>query len=59
VRYLTSQLMLLQERRRGGTPNVDLMHVFVNRLRHDEIRNVASFYSALPADNGRIPPPAR
>ena len=50
ARYLRSQLILLQERRRGGTANVDLMHVFVNRLREDEIRDVASYYSALPAD---------
>jgi cytochrome c553 len=47
ARYLMSQLMLLQERRRGGTPNVDLMHVFVNRLRHEEIRDAAHYYSAL------------
>jgi cytochrome c553 len=44
--YLQSQLMLLQERRRGGTPNVDLMHAFVNRLRPSEIRDAAAFYSA-------------
>jgi cytochrome c553 len=48
VRYLVSQLRLLQERRRGGTANVNLMHIFVNRLQEDDIRDVASYYSALP-----------
>jgi cytochrome c553 len=47
VRYLTSQLALLQERRRGGSPHVDLMHVFVDRLRPNEIRDVAQYYAAL------------
>lgn len=45
ARYLISQLSLLQERRRGGTPNVNLMHVFVSRLRADEIADVAEYYS--------------
>lgn len=54
VRYLTSQLMLLQERRRGGTPNVNLMHVFVNRLHQNEIRDVAYYYSTLPAGDDRF-----
>jgi cytochrome c553 len=44
--YLTSQLILLQERRRGGTPNVDLMHVFVNRLGRGEITDVARYFAA-------------
>jgi cytochrome c553 len=52
ARYLMSQLELLQERRRGGTPNVNLMHVFVNRLSRDEIRDVGRFYAAQP---GRHP----
>jgi cytochrome c553 len=46
--YLSWQLGLMQQRRRGGTPNVDLMHVFVSRLREREIRDVTSFYAALP-----------
>jgi cytochrome c553 len=48
LRYLTSQLALLKERRRGGSPNVNLMHVFVDRLRQNEIDDVARYYSALP-----------
>lgn len=46
--YLVSQLVLLRERRRGGTSNIDLMHVFVNRLRDDEIRDVASYFGSVP-----------
>jgi cytochrome c553 len=49
ARYLAEQLRLLQGRRRGGSPNVTLMHVFVDRLRQDEIQDVASFYGAAAA----------
>jgi cytochrome c553 len=52
VRYLTSQLTLLKERRRGGSPHVNLMHVFVDRLRSNEIRDVAEYYAALPRGAG-------
>lgn len=48
MRYLLLQLALLQERRRGGSANVSLMHVFVDRLSRDEIRDVALYYAALP-----------
>jgi cytochrome c553 len=48
VRYLTSQLELLKEGRRGGSPNVNLMQVFVHRLRHEEIRDVTRYYAELP-----------
>jgi cytochrome c553 len=47
--YLRSQLKLLQERRRGGTLNVNLMHAFVNRLQQSEIRDAAEYYAALSA----------
>ena len=57
VRYLTSQLTLLKERRRGGSPHVNLMHVFIDRLRLNEISDVAQYYSALPGSAGL--PPAR
>ena len=46
ARYLAEQLRLLQERRRGGSPNVTLMHVFVDRLRPDEIQDVALYYGS-------------
>jgi cytochrome c553 len=54
VRYLTSQLTLLRERRLGGSPHVNLMHVFVDRLRSNEINDVAQYYSALPVS--ALPP---
>jgi cytochrome c553 len=46
VRYLAQQLRLLQERRRGGSANVTLMHVFVDRLRQDEIQDVTLYYGS-------------
>jgi cytochrome c553 len=45
-RYLVQQLRLLQQRHRGGSPNVTLMHVFVDRLRPDEIQDVALYYAS-------------
>jgi cytochrome c553 len=57
VRYLTSQLTLLQERRRGGSPHVNLMHVFVDRLRPSVISDVAQSYSSL--SGSAAPPLAR
>jgi cytochrome c553 len=47
VRYLAQQLRLLQERRRGGSSNVTLMHVFVDRLRAEEIQDVTLYYGSL------------
>jgi len=55
VRYLTSQLALLQERRRGGSPHVNLMHAFVDRLKPADIRDVAQYYAALPGNPGPGP----
>src|SRR5687767_6014216 len=46
ARYLAEQLRLLQERRRGGSPNVTMMHVFVDRLGPDEIQDVALYYGS-------------
>jgi cytochrome c553 len=48
VRYLTSQLDLLKTRRRGGTINVNLMHVFVDRVTADVIGDVTLYYAAAP-----------
>jgi cytochrome c553 len=47
--YLRLQLTLLQERRRGGTPNVNLMHEFVRRLESSDIGAAAEYYASLPA----------
>jgi cytochrome c553 len=49
IRYLTSQLTLLKERRRGGSPHVNLMHVFVDRLTPDDMLDAAQYFAALPA----------
>jgi cytochrome c553 len=48
VRYLTSQLDLLKARRRGGSVNANLMHVFVDRLTPDLIGDVTTYYAAAP-----------
>ena len=47
--YLRSQLMLLQERRRGGTQRVNLMHAFVDRLTAADIDDVTVFFAAQPS----------
>jgi cytochrome c553 len=47
ARYLTSQLRLLKERRRGGSPHVTLMQGFVDRLTDEDIRDVIQYYAAL------------
>jgi cytochrome c553 len=44
--YLEQQLRLLQGRRRGGTENVRLMHVFVDRLRPEELQAVTLYYGS-------------
>jgi cytochrome c553/cytochrome c5 len=46
ARYLAQQLRLLQQRHRGGSPNVTLMLVFVDRLGQDEIADVTRYYAA-------------
>jgi cytochrome c553 len=48
ARYLRSQLQLLKERRRGGTSNVDLMHVFIDRLTASEISDLSRYYESQP-----------
>jgi cytochrome c553 len=47
ARYLALQLELFQQRRRGGSGFANLMHVFVGRLRAEEIRDVTNYYSSL------------
>lgn len=46
VPYLALQLDLLRQRRRGGSPNVALMHVFVDRLDAEQIRRVTLYYGS-------------
>jgi cytochrome c553 len=44
--YLAQQLGLLQQRRRGGSEYVDLMHSFVSRLTPAQIEDVATYYGS-------------
>jgi cytochrome c553 len=47
TRYLALQLELFQQRRRGGSPFANLMHVFVGRLQPDQISEVTTYYGSL------------
>jgi cytochrome c553 len=51
ARYLVHQLELLKQRRRGGSPRVNLMHTIVDRLQPADIQNVARYYAFLPTDD--------
>lgn len=57
-RYLASQLELLKDRRRGGSPNVNLMHVFVDHLTPDQIRDVTLYYGSLNAQPAQVVAPS-
>jgi len=46
-RYLGLQLELLKQRRRGGSPRVNLMHVVVDRLDPRDIRSTAQYYASI------------
>ena len=46
--YVALQLRLLQERRRGGSDYVHLMHSFVDRLTTDQIHDVAQYFGSIP-----------
>jgi cytochrome c553 len=48
-RYLASQLELLKARHRGGSPNVALMHAFVDRLSPAHVRDVTLYYGSIDA----------
>jgi cytochrome c553 len=45
--YLAGQLRLLQNRQRGGSEYVHLMHSFVDRLTSDQIQDVAAYYASI------------
>jgi cytochrome c553 len=45
--YLGQQLELLRQRRRGGSPRVNLMHAVVDRLTPEDIRQVTSYYASI------------
>jgi cytochrome c553 len=46
-RYLVQQLELLNARRRGGSPRVNLMHAVVDRLEPPDMQDVARYYASL------------
>jgi cytochrome c553/cytochrome c5 len=51
--YLTLQLELLAERRRGGSSYVHLMHEVAPRLTAEQMRDVAAYYESLsPSPDG-------
>jgi cytochrome c553 len=47
ARYLMQQLDLLKQRRRGGSPRVNLMHEVVDRLEPGDVRDVARYYASI------------
>lgn len=49
ARYLTLQLELFKQRRRGGSEYSNLMHVFVDRLPAGQVRDVTLYYASLQA----------
>jgi cytochrome c553 len=55
AQYLRLQLNLLKERRRGGSPRVNLMHVFVGRLSAEQIADVTLYYASLNANTTEVP----
>jgi cytochrome c553 len=46
-RYLRLQLDLLQQRRRGGSPNVNLMHEVADHLAAQDMDDTASYFATL------------
>jgi cytochrome c553 len=57
-RYLMRQLELLKQRRRGGSPRVNLMHAVVDRLDVNDIRDVALYYASTGDDRPAVSEPA-
>jgi cytochrome c553 len=53
ARYLALQLDLLKQRRRGGSPRVNLMHALVDHLEPRDIQDVARYYASLTSDDTR------
>jgi cytochrome c553 len=47
ARYLALQLELLKQRRRGGSPRVNIMHAVVDRLTPGEIQALARYYASV------------
>jgi cytochrome c553 len=49
--YLARQLRLFQQRRRGGSEYVHLMHAFVDRLTREQIEDVALYFGSLQSSS--------
>jgi cytochrome c553 len=47
ARYLVQQLDLLKQRRRGGSPRVNLMHEVADHLDPSDMQDVARYYASL------------
>ena len=45
--YLRAQLRLMKRRQRGGSPYVELMHEFVDRLTEEQIDDVTAYFASL------------
>ena len=46
--YLERQLDLLKQRRRGGSPRVNVMHAVIDRLGPQDMHDVARYFASLP-----------
>jgi cytochrome c553 len=46
--YIEQQLTLFQKRHRGGTEFAELMHPVADKLKPEQMRDVAAYYSSLP-----------
>jgi cytochrome c553 len=57
ARYLTVQLELLKQRRRGGSVRVNLMHAVVDRLEATDIRDVALYFASANDDRSDMSQP--
>jgi cytochrome c553 len=51
--YIAQQLTLLQQRRRGGSEFVHIMHTFVEQLTERHIEDVAAYFASTPPSSNR------
>ena len=58
ARYLMQQLELLKQRRRGGSPRVNLMHAVIDHLDAKAIGDVALYYASTGHDRAEGSQPA-
>ena len=53
--YLVLQLELFKKRRRGGSPYEHLMHPVADRLKPEQMRDVARYFESLPPEQSAPP----